>query len=61
MSLSIEIGNVFSATFKRGRLLSKEAQRAIAQYRRIPVQFVEIDMDASLGLADAFGIFASDA
>jgi predicted nucleic acid-binding protein len=52
-SLPIEIGNAFSAMFKRGRLSLEQALRAFAHYRRIPVQLVDIDMDASLGLADA--------
>jgi predicted nucleic acid-binding protein len=60
-SLPIEIGNAFSAMFKRGRLSLEQALRAFAHYRRIPVQLVDIDMDASLGLADALGIYAYDA
>ncbi len=61
MSLPIEIGNAFSALFKRGRLSLEQANRAFAMYRRIPVQLVDIDMETSLDLANALGIYAYDA
>lgn len=60
LSLPIEIGNAFSAMFKRGRLSLEQAQRAFDQYRRIPVQLVDIDMEAALGLAAELGTYAYD-
>lgn len=61
ISLPIEIGNAFSAMFRRDRLTLEEAGRAFAAYRRIPVQLVDINMEASLILASELGIYAYDA
>ena len=61
ISLPIEIGNAFSAMFRRDRLTLEKAERAFAAYRRIPVQLVDINMEASLILANELGIYAYDA
>ena len=61
ISLPIEVGNAFSAMFKRGRLSLEQANLAFAMYRRIPVQLVDIDMETSLELASSLDIYAYDA
>lgn len=61
VSLPIEIGNAFSAMFKRNRLTLEQAERAFSMYRQIPVQLVDVDMDASLDLANELNIYAYDA
>lgn len=61
ISLPIEIGNAFSAMFERGRLTLEQAERAFAVYRQIPVQLVDVDMEASLDLASDLSIYAYDA
>ena len=61
ISLPIEIGNAFSAMFKRGRLSLKQAEHAFVAYRQIPVQLVDVDVEASLALASELGIYAYDA
>ena len=61
ISLPIEIGNAFSAMFRRGRLTLEQAERAFAAYRKIPVQLVGVNMEASLNLASELGIYAYDA
>ena len=61
ISLPIEIGNAFSAMFKRERLTVEQADRAFAAYRQIPVKLVDVDMEASLVLASELTIYAYDA
>lgn len=61
ISLPIEIGNAFSAMFKRGRLTPEQAELAFTAYRQIPVQLVDVDMEASLDLASSLNIYAYDA
>ena len=61
MSLPIEIGNAFSAMFKRGRISLDQANQAFAAFRRIPVRLADIDMKASLDLSHSLGIYAYDA
>lgn len=61
VSLPIEIGNAFSAMFRRRRLTTDQAERAFAAYRYIPVQLVDVDMEASLDLASELNIYAYDA
>ena len=60
-SLHWEIGNAFSAMFKRGSIPLKDALAAIHAYQMIPIQFVEVDLDRSLEMAYRRGIYAYDA
>lgn len=61
ISLPIEVGNAFSAMFKRGRLALDQAVQAFESFRHIPVRLAEIDYDASLQIAQSLGIYAYDA
>lgn len=60
-SLHWEIGNAFSAMFKRKRIDIKVAKKAIKYYQMIPIRFVEISLDGSLEIAFKYKIYAYDA
>ena len=60
-SLHWEVGNAFSAMFKRGCFSQKDALAAIQIYQMIPVQFVKVDLEKSLEIACSRGIYAYDA
>ena len=60
-SIHWEIANAFSAMFKRNRLTLAEALTAIAIYQRIPIRFVEVELEESLKIADELGVYAYDA
>lgn len=60
-SLHWEIGNAFSAMFKRGRLSASTALEAAGRYREIPIQFVEVGLPESIRLSDELGLYAYDA
>lgn len=60
-SLPIEVGNAFSAMFKRGRISLQQAQAAVEAYQRIAVRLTEIDLARALELSHQLGIYAYDA
>jgi len=60
-SLHWEVGNAFSAMFKRGRLSSSRAIEATERYQEIPVQFVEVGLSEAIRLSEEFGLYAYDA
>lgn len=60
-SLHWEIGNALSAMFKRKRLTIEEALRALSEYRKIPLRFIDVALDDAVSLADQFAIYAYDA
>ena len=60
-SLHWEVGNAFSAMFKRGRLSAPAAVEATGRYREIPIQFVEVGLTESIRRSDELGIYAYDA
>jgi predicted nucleic acid-binding protein len=60
-SLHWEIGNAFSAMFKRGRLGVEPALEAVRRYEDVPIQFVEADVAAAVRLCDRLGLYAYDA
>ncbi len=47
-SLHWEIGNAFSAMFRRKRITIDEVAIAIANYKRIPINFINIELDKAL-------------
>ena len=61
VSIHAEIGNAFSAMFKRRRATLEQANQALDAYRSIAIQFVEIDLYESLRIADQYDIYAYDA
>jgi predicted nucleic acid-binding protein len=60
-SLQWEIGNAFSAMFKRNKLKLSESKIALKYYRDIPIRFIDIDLEDSLEIADKHKIYAYDA
>jgi predicted nucleic acid-binding protein len=60
-SVHWEIGNAFSAMLRRGRVTLHQALQAIGVYYRIPVRFVDVELEESLRLAAELNIYAYDA
>ncbi len=60
-SIRWEIGNAFSAMLKRRRITVEDAIRAIELYQKIPVRFVDVEIEEAIKLADALNIYAYDA
>lgn len=60
-SVHWEIGNAFSAMFKRQRVTLEQAIRALDIYKTIPIRFVEVDLEKSLEIAAQLQIYAYDA
>lgn len=60
-SVHWEVGNAFSAMFKRGEIDLVLARMAIDLYKKIPLRLAEVDIDRSLELAYKYNIYADDA
>jgi len=60
-SVHWEIGNAFSAMFKRQRVTLKQALQATEIYQQIPLRFVDIGLPEALELATELNIYAYDA
>jgi len=60
-SLHWEIGNAFSAMFKRNRIDLSQALNALTSYKTIPIRFHDVDLKSSLELSDTHGLYAYDA
>jgi predicted nucleic acid-binding protein len=60
-SLPIEIGNAFSAMFKRGRISLDDAMAAIEAYHSIPIRLTEVDLRHALEISHRQRIYAYDA
>lgn len=60
-TLPWEIGNAVSAMFKRKRATLEQGLALVAQYRRIPIQLMDVSLEDSLELAARLGIYAYDA
>ena len=60
-SVHWEVGNAFSAMLKRRRIELAQARAALAVYGRIPIRFLDLELDAALGLAAENNCYAYDA
>lgn len=60
-SLSWEIGNAFTAMFRRQRITAQEAVSAIQVWQEIPIRMVDLDIIRAVRLAGQLGIYAYDA
>lgn len=60
-SVHWEIGNALSAMLRRERISVQQAIQVVKVYRRIPIRFVEVELEDALEIADALGIYAYDA
>ena len=61
ISLELEIGNAFSAMFKRKRINLEQALDAWNTYKSIPIRFFDVDMEHALQLSHDLNIYAYDA
>jgi predicted nucleic acid-binding protein len=60
-SLPVEVGNAFSAMFKRRRISLEGAKAAVEAYQRIAIRLTAIDLGQALELSHRLGIYAYDA
>lgn len=60
-SLHWEIGNAFSAMFKRKRISFDQAIKAMDYYSLIPLRFLEVDIAGALKIAYNYSVYAYDA
>jgi len=60
-SVHWEIGNAFSAMFKRKRINLEQAKIALQIYQKIPITFVDVQLDLALEIAKKQDIYAYDA
>lgn len=60
-SLHWEVGNAFSAMFKRQRITMDQAIAALEAYHQIPIRFSDVELSIALELASSLGVYAYDA
>lgn len=60
-SVHWEIGNAFSAMFKKKRATLSQVLKAIQVYHQIPIRLSDVDLSHSLELSKKFNIYAYDA
>jgi predicted nucleic acid-binding protein len=60
-SIPWEIGNAFSAMFKKNRLTLKEAQKGLAIFQSIPLRYIEADFSNVIKLSKNTKMYAYDA
>jgi predicted nucleic acid-binding protein len=60
-SVDWEVGNAFSAMFKRSRISPKQALEAIEVYLEITLEIIAIDLKEAVRLAGRLNIYACDA
>lgn len=60
-SIHWEIGNVFSAMFKRKKIGLNVAREAIGYYSLIPLRLVDVDIIRALEISHDYHIYAYDA
>jgi len=61
ISVHWEIGNAFSAMFKRQAISLALAEEALEVYKSIPIKFIEVPLNRTLFLTKQFNIYAYDA
>lgn len=60
-SLPLEVGNAFSAMFKRRSISLSEAKAAVEAYKRIAIRLTAVDLGHALDLSHQLNIYAYDA
>ncbi len=61
VSVHWEIGNAFSAMFKRQKIDVEIAKLALKAYQEIPVKFIDVPLEQALELSYSQKIYAYDA
>lgn len=60
-SIPWEIGNAFSAMFKRKRLSIEEAEKGLAIFSSIPIRYIDPDFVKAVKLSEQTNMYAYDA
>ena len=60
-SVHWEVGNAFSAMFRRGRITLAQARQALRSYELMSFRFIDIDLGQSLELSQRLHLYAYDA
>jgi len=60
-SIRWEMGNAFSAMFKKSRISLRQAQQALSVFEGIPIRYVDVNLRHALQLAHDNEIYAYDA
>ena len=60
-SVHWEVGNAFSAMFRRQRITLAQAKLALRSYEQMRFRFVDVDLRRSLDLSERLGLYAYDA
>ena len=61
ISVHWEIGNAFSAMFKRNSIELLEAEQALKVYKSIPIKFLDVPLERTLYITKKFKMYAYDA
>jgi len=61
MSVHWEIGNAFSAMFKRQKIGIESARLALDAYKEIPIKFIDVSLTQAIELSSNLNIYAYDA
>jgi len=61
ISVHWEIGNAFSAMFKRNAISLERAEQALEIYRSIPIKFIDVPLERTLLITKTYNIYAYDA
>lgn len=60
-SVHWEVGNAFSAMFRRGRITLDQAKLALRSYEQMTFRFIDIELVQSLELSRRLNLYAYDA
>jgi len=59
-SVHWEIANAFSAMFRRQSICLDLAKQALSAYREIPIKFIDVSLEQTLGISHALNLYAYD-
>jgi predicted nucleic acid-binding protein len=60
-SVHWEMGNAFSAMFKRRKSSIEQAKLALEAYREIPIKFIDVLLEQTLEICNKLNLYAYDA
>lgn len=60
-SVHWEVGNALAAMLKRKRMAADQLRPVIRAYEKIPIRFVDVDLQGSLEIAASHDLYAYDA
>lgn len=61
LSVHWEIGNAFSAMFKRRVISLNQAEMALESYKSISIRFIDVQLERTLLICQRHGLYAYDA